>query len=223
MGLFLFLILHNNFINPHNTIVTIVIIVILHIRKSVLWRMNGLYKATLQVRIWTLQSIFRAWGFIATPYYSNECLSLLEISLLPWFGLFIKKNLPYIKHTIHLRNNTYYYIIIFLSLGKNMKLTHYTYIQILSWTHVFKDSEAKAFYLGTPIGVQQCQCTSFLAHGPWTAMWGNILYSMWLLYFPFYCWSRTWTLSLAFPLLYESTRLNSQSASWSLTAWHALT
>lgn len=35
MGLFFFLILHNNFINPHNTIVTIVIIVILHIRKLV--------------------------------------------------------------------------------------------------------------------------------------------------------------------------------------------
>lgn len=118
MGLFFFLILHNNFINLHNIIVTIVITVMLHIKKLVLWRMNGLYKATLQVRIWTLPSVSRVWGFIATSYYSNECISLLEISLFQWFGLFIKKHLPCIKHITHLRNNTYYYITTFLSLGK---------------------------------------------------------------------------------------------------------
>lgn len=32
-----------------------------------------------------------------------------------------------------------------------MKLTHYTYFQILSWNHVFKDSEAQRFNWEHPL------------------------------------------------------------------------
>lgn len=53
------------------------------------------------------------------------------------------------KHTIHWRNNTYYYIVI---IGEKMNL--HTYFQILSRNHVFIDSEAQDFWPGTPIGVQ---------------------------------------------------------------------